>query len=329
MANIPSVLHEDTEAANRVAQRPNKFMSATPEATKSSAASLARRIIKLGISIFYFVLCSLWNKLRRLSSKNRPGTAVVLYYHSVPRRYQARFEEQMRMITSRARPIALKNLDHLPADWHSVAITFDDALESFAENAVPVLQQLNIPATVFVVTDALGSRPAWGESYYDPEERVMSDEQLLNLPSLISVGSHTLTHPNLVALSEEVAAREITESRKKLESLLQRPIATFSFPHGKFSGSTVRQCREAGYERVFTIEPALLSADQPEFVAGRVAADPWDWGLEFRLKIRGAYCWERGSRAAKRKIRGFFSTSGRNRPAPAESAELRSDPKTL
>jgi peptidoglycan/xylan/chitin deacetylase (PgdA/CDA1 family) len=297
-------------------------MSATPEVTKSSAASLARRIIKLGISIFYFVLCSLWNKLRRLSSKNRPGTAVVLYYHSVPRHYQARFEEQMRMITSRATPIALKNLDHLPADRHSVAITFDDALESFAENAVPVLQQLNIPATVFVVTDALGSRPAWGESYYDPEERVMSDEQLLNLPSLISVGSHTLTHPNLVALSEEVAAREITESRKKLESLLQRPITTFSFPHGESSTSTVRQCREAGYEQVFTIEPALLSADQPEFVAGRVAADPWDWGLEFKLKIAGAYCWQAYTRVATHKINQLFSPRRELQPQATECSTV-------
>ncbi len=284
-------------------------MSATPEAKKSSAADLVRRTIKLGISIFYLVLYYSWNNLRRLLGKNRPGTAVVLYYHSVPHRYQAQFEEQMRMIARRARPVALKNLNQLPAHRHSVAITFDDALESFAENAVPVLLRLGIPATVFAVTDVLGTKPAWGASYYTPEERVMSVERLRGLPELISVGSHTLTHPDLVGLSSEAAAREITQSRAKLELMLQRPVPWFCFPYGAFNDSTIRLCREAGYEQAFTAEPALITGDDEEFVFGRIGADPWDWRLEFRLKILGAYCWQPWARALKRR---FF----RSKPGP-------------
>jgi peptidoglycan/xylan/chitin deacetylase (PgdA/CDA1 family) len=290
-------------------------MSATPGVTKASLAGSALRTIKLGISASHFVLVSAWNLLNRAVGKKALGTSVVLYYHSVPRRYRRRFEEQVRMVASHAKPVTLSNLNHLPPNTHSVAITFDDGLESFAENAVPILRKLNVPATVFVVTNALGCRPAWGESYYDREERVMSDEQLRSLPELISVGSHSLSHPDLLALSEETASLEITQSRKNLESLLRRQISTFSFPHGKFSVSTVRQCMEAGYERVFTTEPDMLSGD-PGFVAGRIAADPWDWKLEFRLKIAGAYCWQKYARNFRSRIMGLFSLNKRNTEGP-------------
>jgi peptidoglycan/xylan/chitin deacetylase (PgdA/CDA1 family) len=170
-----------------------------------------------------------------------------------------------------------------------------------------VLEQLHIPATVFAVAGAFGAWPAWGESYFAPEERVMSAEQLRELPTLISVGSHTLTHPNLAALSVEAAAREITESRNKLESLLQRPVKSFSFPHGEFNDSCISECREAGYERVFSTSPTLIRDGQSGYLVGRVAADPWDWRLEFKLKMLGAYGWQPYAQSAKKRMQRLLA----------------------
>jgi len=209
----------------------------------------------------------------------------------------------------------LDAIDRLPEGTHSVAITFDDGLVSFAEHAVPVLERWNVPATVFAVVDALGSSPIWGENYYSPYERVMSEEQLRALPALVSVGSHTLTHPHLLAVSEQAAGLEISESRRKLESLLQRPVMTFSFPHGEFNEAVVAQCREAGYERVFTTDPELLRNGQAKFVVGRVAADPWDWTLEFRLKMLGGYCWQSYLLSVKRSVRRVFSRQKESGPS--------------
>ena len=301
-------------------------MSATPGIEETSAARIALRTIKLGVSLFYFVLLLGRNRLGRLFKKKYAGTCVVLYYHSVPKRYQNSFAEQMTTVVRCASPIALGNLAHLPADTHSVAITFDDGLASFAENAVPVLQIFDLPATVFVVTEALGCKPAWGKSYYDAEECIMSAEQVCLLPETISVGSHTLTHPDLLAISEESAAREIAQSRQKLESLIGRPITSFSFPHGSFSAVTVRQCAEAGYERVFTTEPALIR-EECEFVVGRVAADPWDSKLEFRLKLAGAYCWQTLARSLRSRLPAFLrfspqETAARNSKSQAGSLRV-------
>lgn len=303
-------------------------MSATPGITKTSPAGLLRRTIKLGISICYFVLHSGWNGICRLLGKQPNGTGVVVYYHSVPRLYRAQFEDQMRLVSSHTRPVALDDLNHLPTGRRCVAVTFDDALESVMENAFPVLQQLGIPATVFVVTDVLGTVPEWGKWYYAPDERIMSCEQLRSLPELICVGSHSLTHPDLALVSAEVAATEITRSRQKLESLLQRPVTMFGFPYGSFNSATLCHCREAGYQRVFTTEPTLIPQDASEFVVGRVAVDPWDWRLEFWLKIFGAYCWQPYATAAKHWIRHFVSPTAR-KPEGPESVEPRDQGNTL
>ena len=251
----------------------------------------------------------------------------MLYYHSVPDVYRAQFEEQMRIVASDTRPVAVSGLNHLPAGSHSVAITFDDALESFVENAVPVLQRLGIPATVFAVTDVLGTTPEWGKSYYSPDERVMSAEQLRALPELIDVGSHTLTHSDLTLVSTEALSKEITHSREKLEALLQRPVTMFAFPYGSFNSTAVCACREAGYVRVFTTEPSLVPKDATEFVVGRVGVDPWDWRLEFRMKMLGAYCWQPYAKAAMHKIRQFLLPGGRK--IAAKSIERRSEAEAL
>jgi peptidoglycan/xylan/chitin deacetylase (PgdA/CDA1 family) len=277
-------------------------MSATP-GPRPSFSKFAIRTVKLGISFIYFLVDWGGRGLLRLIGKNFPGTCVVLYYHSVPDRYRRRFEQQMTVLVRTAHLIDLRNITELPANDHSAAITFDDALESFVRNVVPLLVCLNIPVTVFAVADALDGRPDWAKGYYLPDERVMSAESLRHLPEWVTVGSHSLTHANLVTSDADAVAQEIICSREKLELLLDRPVSLFSFPFGVFDDNSIRRCREAGYSRVFTTEPSLFRAADNDFVVGRIAADPWDWWLEFHLKIRGAYCWQSHSRTVLRNFR--------------------------
>ncbi len=259
------------------------------------------RITKLAISALFFTISRLIKNLRRMAGRRQAGTCVVLYYHNVPTDYRHRFEWQMQTLAQAWTAINLQQLSDLPVDSHSVAVTFDDALESFAGNAIPVLERFGVPATVFAVADAMGARPTWGDSYFPAEERVMSVQSLRSLPESITIGSHTRTHRDLTALSSAEAANEISGSRQTLESVLSRPITFLSFPFGAFDDSTLRQCLEAGYERAFTTLPELVSGDR--FVVGRVAADPWDWNLEFRLKLTGAYCWQPWVSALRTKIK--------------------------
>jgi peptidoglycan/xylan/chitin deacetylase (PgdA/CDA1 family) len=280
-------------------------MSQTPGIQELSLSGYLRRIISLGISLTVFLLDSIWLYLRPLFKANPVNRCTVLYYHSVPEKYAGRFKEQMELALKLAVPLPLDNLQCHSRNKICVAITFDDSLESFYNHAVPILSTLRVPAAVFAVSDALGARPSWGEGYYLPDERLMSAKQLESLPDLITVGSHTRTHPNLVCVGPDRAAEEIMHSRTTLEAILQRPVTLFSFPHGQFDEELVSRCREAGYERVFTTEPRR--ARQSDFVIGRFSADPWDWQLEFRLKIMGAYRWQAWARKSSKWVRNFFS----------------------
>ena len=124
------------------------------------------------------------------------------------------------------------------------------------------------------------------------ERKVMSVKELQSLSNdLITVGSHTLSHPFLSRLTPEQAMYELSESRRVLETTLQKPIRLFCFPYGDCNAELLRLCQEAGYERVFTTLPQWALSDAAEFVTGRVRVDPSDWRIEFRLKLLGGYHW--------------------------------------
>ena len=120
----------------------------------------------------------------------------------------------------------------------------------------------------------------------------MSLEQIRSLPeNLITIGSHTMTHPFLPSINLDEAKREIALSLVTLEAQLHRRIVLFSFPYGGFNQKLVEICHEAGYRRVFSTLPYFAFKEPNEFVIGRVRVDPTDWPLEFRLKLAGAYRW--------------------------------------
>ena len=112
----------------------------------------------------------------------RASKLAVVMYHGVtaealdvPNWCQlplAAFREQMEFLSRRYTPIALPEaLERIdagrPLPRCPVAITFDDGFRNVATTAMPVLEQLAIPATVYLVTSLVGtSQPAWPERLY-------------------------------------------------------------------------------------------------------------------------------------------------------------------
>jgi len=246
------------------------------------------RILKFTISSFVFLGDAILMLLTRMAGQTPAGKCVIVYYHSVPPGQRQRFARQLDSIRRRATVVSLGQAFDLNQGTMSLAITFDDAFENFVTCALPELEKRGMPATMFVITDALNK--AFGPP--NTSEKVMSTEQLKALPtSLVTIGSHTLTHPMLPELPLENARRQIAESKKVLELMLGRGVELFSFPFGGFTAELVECCREAGYQRAFSTLPFFAFEKRDEFFVGRVRVDPTDWPLEFNLKIAGAYRW--------------------------------------
>src|SRR5215813_14260542 len=264
-----------------------------------------KRLIFLGISMMFFAGTCVSNLFRRLTGRKARGSAVILYYHGIRPDQREQFARQLDMLMQWAKPIDVTFRSSLSDGGRFAAITFDDGFESFLETALPELQKRHIAATLFVVAGKLGCYPEWDEYIEDPlfKEPLMTREQLARIPAdLITIGSHTMTHPFLTRVQEADAKRELSESRKELESMLGRRIALFSFPHGDFNSKLVEWCRESGYEHVFTILPEPAFCESDHYVIGRVGVNLTDWRIEFLLKLFGAYSWLPSAFSFKRKM---------------------------
>ena len=106
----------------------------------------------------------------------------------------------------------------------SVVITFDDGYEDNYIHAFPILKGLQLPATVFLISDTIG------------QKGYLNLQQIEEMRQHgISFGSHSRRHAFLPGVSKEQQINEIVESKRILEIKLKQPINYFTYPSGGFS----------------------------------------------------------------------------------------------
>jgi peptidoglycan/xylan/chitin deacetylase (PgdA/CDA1 family) len=167
---------------------------------------------------------------------------AILTYHSVDESgsvisiAEQVFRRHVRWLASgRVRVLPLDRLADAPDGEDAVAITFDDGLESFERIAAPLLREHGLPATLFVVTDAVGTTNVWpgGADAGIPVFRVSGWNALGRLAAEgVSIGAHTCTHPNLALVDRDAVEREIVASKAALARELGIDVATFAYPYG-------------------------------------------------------------------------------------------------
>lgn len=134
------------------------------------------------------------------------------------------------------------------------AVTFDDGYRDNYRYAAPVLADLGMRATVYLVSDMIDSAKPFpwvspGPSGFDELDLHMTSQQLRDCMSdgLFTYGSHTRSHPMLSGLEEEDARAEVIGSKSRLEDQLGVEVTTFCYPAGDFNDATVDLVAEAGY----------------------------------------------------------------------------------
>lgn len=190
---------------------------------------------------------------------------LVLCYHAVSDTWPHQLsvapealEGQLGLLLRRGyRPVAAA--DATAADSGKLFhVTFDDAFTS-VWNAVPVLERLGIPATVFACSGyaddprPLGVTELAGELHTNAEElRTMSWDELRKLGDHgIAVESHTVSHPHLPSLGDEELQNELRASKRRLEEELGRGCRFLAYPFGDCDDRVRTAARAAGYEAAF------------------------------------------------------------------------------
>lgn len=276
---------------------------------------LPKRLVALGLSTVVWA----WDRVAAMAGQTHPNDGVILYYHAVKPHERPAFERQMHWLARRADVVSLDTLCAPHRARATVAITFDDAFDCVRRHALPVLRELQLPATVFAVSGNCGAVPTWemADGHADRNEPTMTGDRLRAVDQMgLRVESHTATHADLASCDALRLRDELTRSRTDLERILGRPVTLLSVPYGSWSDLVIEAARDAGYARVCTTEPVPVSCSGDSFALGRFKTDPGDWLIEFKLKALGAYRW-RGwrRRAAARGPRDTVIAKAAGEPA--------------
>lgn len=180
-------------------------------------------------------------------------SAVILAYFSVddsgaegsisPAQFKTQIEEIERggfqAINLKDLTERLKNHEPIPAG--SVAITFDGAQKSVITEAAPLLQEKNMPFTVFYTSDSVDS----GDS--------ASWDDLLTLSKMpgVTLGVMPSRHAALGGLPREEARRLLNKARQKHRDVFGREAEFLAYPYGQYTQTIQLDAEQAGFKAAF------------------------------------------------------------------------------
>jgi peptidoglycan/xylan/chitin deacetylase (PgdA/CDA1 family) len=249
------------------------------------------------------------------------AAGVLLCYHNVlpPRNATTagdagvhvpfeRFAEQIRWLARRYAVVALSEFVERLRAGRSLrgvaALTFDDAYDGVFQHAWPLLSDLGLPATVFVVAERPEHRDAfwWDHPDLAPNTAHVDRERWLTelkgdahsivsalslatsvrLPAShrpagwdaitaaaagggLEVGVHSATHRTLTQLDDIELQREVVASRDAIQARVGVTPAFFAYPYGIWDTRVRNAVHDAGYRGAVTLDYGLVDA----------RADPW------------------------------------------------------
>ena len=150
------------------------------------------------------------------------------------------------LASGRVRVLPLRDLLASP-ERDAVAITFDDGFENFATEAWPLLRAHQLPATVFVVTQRVGSTNAGGDRPVEglPTLPLMDWGTLDRLHGEgLDLGGHTRTHQSLTALGSADTADEVAGCAHDLHARYGEMPRAFAYPYGDAPALARRVARD-------------------------------------------------------------------------------------
>ncbi len=177
-----------------------------------------------------------------------PVGAVLTYHRIVPDGGRQRFhdvevtafERQLHHIAERV--TASDRGSRTEPRCGPVYLTFDDGTADH-RHAADLLLSHGLAGTFFVITGRLGT-PGY-----------LSEEDVRWIAAQgHRIGSHSVTHRHLTALSAAELANELLDSCRRLEALAQRTVDWFAPPAGVYSKAVIDTALRVGYKVVRTMD---------------------------------------------------------------------------
>jgi len=251
---------------------------------------MKKRTLALSLGIFFVLVFS------SVLLFSTAYVVPVLMYHSLDDNYNITklsvsprsFERQMEFLNrhhysviglDRAIPY-IERREKTPP--RTIVITFDDGYYNNYKYAYPVLKKYNIPATIFVITDKVGTPGYLG--WKEIEEMANS--------GVITIGSHTISHLWLPSLDQKELDRELKGSREILEKHLGKKVDQFCYPVGAFDERVEKAVKDAGYSCAVATNPGRFKPVNDIYAIKRIKISRTSDNLfVFFIETSGVYTW--------------------------------------
>ncbi len=270
-------------------------------------------------NLIYLLLFS----LSRLFGRDKKIS--ILLYHSIdlnnaPDNVRPdQFEMQMEYLKERYDVVSLDTIldffregKNLPR--RLVAITFDDGYYSVYENAYPVLKKHRFPATVFIATGYVQKQKPLNQI----QLRMLGWNEIREMSNNdITVGAHTITHPDLEQIDLETAKKEILGSRKEIEQNTGKNVRYFASPYGKENEEIVDLIKSMDFDYAFgpLSSKEFIHKGANQLILNRTQIDNSVAFWMFKVKLTKAVDWyEKLEGNSSKIVKGFpFLFNGRQR----------------
>ena len=210
--------------------------------------------------------------------------APILTYHRTAG--PALFQEQLQgLLEAGLTPVPFERLVAAIEGWadlpeRAFVVSFDDGWLDQLDGALPVLQDLRVPAIFFVLP---------GFERHGQGHMSLADVRAARAAG-VTVGSHTFNHADLPALIQTnvgAVQAEVIESRERLEAEVDG-VDFFAYPLGRFNPDVRALVEAGGYRAAVTTVPGIVHSSSRRFTLRRVGVETW-WPVQDVLqKIRQA-----------------------------------------
>ncbi len=223
----------------------------------------------------------------------------VLAYHKIDRKREIgitvvnpdKFRRQVNSLVRRGYNLVTLTELFFSTDEKDIAITFDDGYQNLHQYALPVLEEFEARATVFIICSAIGKHNTWDANLGGIKFRHLDKTEIRELIGKgWEVGSHGFAHTALHDKNQDLLAHEIGDSRQYLQQEFDVEINFFSAPFGRVNRKVLDACKKYGYKGCCGFYPMhLFKQAKPDMMIPRIGVYAGETEASVARKISGNY----------------------------------------
>lgn len=141
-------------------------------------------------------------------------------------------EEQLAYIVDNGYDaIWFEDLSHLEDYDKPLILTFDDGYEDNYTELFPLLKKYGVKATIFVIASAPNN-----------QQHMATEQQIreMSTSGLVSIQSHSYTHPDMDGLDYEGTKYEMEQSKKVITRIAGKEPLVLCYPTGRYNDYTLQ-----------------------------------------------------------------------------------------